>query len=95
MTVIVEREEGFDGFAAVKIAQLPPGVEAVPTTEYGTDKTLSDEDRERYAPESQTVTVMLIAKADAPLKVYSDAVFPLPRARQPFQAVASNAAQFQ
>ena len=67
LTVIVEREEGFDGFAAVKIAQLPPGVEAVPTTEYETDKTLSDEDRERYAPESQTVTVMLIAKADAPL----------------------------
>ena len=67
LTVIVEREEGFDGFAAVKIAQLPPGVEAVPTTEYETDKTLSDEDRERYGPEKQKVTIMLIAKPDAPL----------------------------
>jgi hypothetical protein len=64
-----ELEEGFAGGVAFTVENLPPGVQAVPGAEVEPEHVpLPDEGRkERYRPKSQRATVMLLARANAPL----------------------------
>jgi hypothetical protein len=67
LTVNLDREEGFKGFAAVQVEDLPKGVTAVAGLENPVDRPPLPNAgrRERYYPVPQTATVMLMAASDA------------------------------
>jgi hypothetical protein len=68
LTVTIDREEGFRGYVAVDIEDLPRGVTALPALENPEDKPpLPNGGKlERYTPREQRTSVMLIAAPDAP-----------------------------
>ena len=69
LTITTEQEEGFGGEIAIRVEDLPPGVEAYPGTKVKLEKpppAESFDDDERFAVGSQTATILLIAGADAP-----------------------------
>jgi hypothetical protein len=63
LSVTIDREEGFRGYAAVDVEGLPAGVKALPALENPEDKPpLPNGGRlERYTPREQRTAVMLIA----------------------------------
>ena len=67
LTVTVDREEGFKGFAAIGVEGLPPGVTAVAGLENPVERPPLPNAgrRERYYPIPQTATVMLLADPGA------------------------------
>ena len=67
LTVITDEEEGFNGEVAVLVENLPAGVQAFPAavTEPKTAPPLPAMNKERFRPESQKVTIMLVASANA------------------------------
>ena len=68
LTVITEQEEGFDGEVVVLVENLPAGVRAFPAAvaEPKTVPPLPAMNKERFRPESQKVTIMLVTSANAP-----------------------------
>ncbi|MEX2262253.1 MAG: hypothetical protein WD696_09895 [Bryobacteraceae bacterium] len=69
ITINIEREEEFGGFAAVSLEGLPRGVTAVTGMEKPVERPpLPNAGRlERYVPKPQTSTVLLVAAPDAPV----------------------------
>lgn len=69
LTLITEQEEGFEGEIALRVENLPEGVEAYPGTDVEGDKgpPIDEGYKERFVPKTQKATVMLFAGADAPL----------------------------
>ena len=69
LTLITEQEEGYTGEIALRVEKLPPGVEAFPGTEVEPDRGLNPDvgEIERFMPKTQKATIVLIARADAPL----------------------------
>jgi hypothetical protein len=68
LTVVTDQEEGFTGEIALKVENLPPGVEALPGTEVEPDRgpTPDEGPKERFVAKSQTATILLMASPDAP-----------------------------
>ena len=69
MTVVAEQEEGFDGQIAVKVGNLPPGIQALPAVE-AEEKIpppLGSLHPDRFRPRSEKVFIMLLAAADTPV----------------------------
>ena len=69
LTLITEQEEGFDGEIALSVENLPEGVDAYPGTDVEPDRgpPLDEGYKERFVPKTQKATLMLFARADAPL----------------------------
>lgn len=63
------QEEGFDGQIAVAIENLPQGVAVLPAAdvEPALGPPLAKVHPERFVPKSQTLTLMLVAREDAPV----------------------------
>lgn len=68
MTVTTDQEEGFSGDVALVLEGLPEGVEFYPGTEVKAYQGPVPEDglRPRFSPTSESVTIVLLAGADAP-----------------------------
>ena len=68
MTVTTEQEEGYSGDIALVLEGLPEGVEFFPGTEVKAFQGPVPEDglRPRFSPTSESVTIVLLAGADAP-----------------------------
>ena len=69
LTVATTREEGFSGDIVVTLENLPPGVEAFPGTQVEPPQGGSQDGglKERFEPEMQEVTIMLLAQETAPI----------------------------
>lgn len=69
LTMIVEQEEGFGGQIAVSLKNLPPGIEALPAMEMEAESPppFPALHKERFRPERDKLTIMLLAAPDAPL----------------------------
>ncbi len=68
ITVTTDQEEGFSGDIALLLEGLPEGVEFFPGTEVKAYRGPVPEDgmRLRFSPKSESVTILLLAGADAP-----------------------------
>ena len=68
ITVTTDQEEGFSGDIALVLEGLPEGVEFYPGTEVKAYQGPVPEDglRPRFSPQSESVTIVLLAGADAP-----------------------------
>ena len=68
ITVTTDQEEGFSGDIALLLEGLPEGVEFFPGTEVKAYQGPVPEDgmRLRFSPQSESVTILLLAGADAP-----------------------------
>ena len=68
MTVTTDQEEGYSGDIALVLEGLPEGVEFFPGTEVKAFQGPVPEDglRPRFSPTSESVTIVLLAGADAP-----------------------------
>ena len=68
ITVTTDQEEGFSGDIALVLEGLPEGVEFFPGTEVKAYQGPVPEDgmRLRFSPQSESVTILLLAGADAP-----------------------------
>ena len=68
ITVTTDQEEGFSGDIALVLEGLPEGVEFFPGTEVKAYRGPVPEDgmRLRFSPQSESVTILLLAGADAP-----------------------------
>ena len=68
ITVTTDQEEGFSGDIALVLEGLPEGVEFFPGTEVKAYQGPVPEDRMRlrFSPQSQSVTILLLAGPDAP-----------------------------
>lgn len=68
MTVTTDQEEGYSNDIALMLEGLPEGVEFYPATEVKAYQGPVPEDglRPRFAPTSESVTIVLLAGADAP-----------------------------
>lgn len=68
LTVTTGQEEGFAGQVLLRVEGLPPGVEALPGTDYQpeTPPHLDQGPKERYMPQQGATSVMIVAAADAP-----------------------------
>ena len=68
ITVTTDQEEGFSGDIALVLEGLPEGVEFFPGTEVKAYQGPVPEDRMRlrFSPQSESVTILLLAGADAP-----------------------------
>ena len=68
ITVTTDQEEGFSGDIALVLEGLPEGVEFFPGTEVKAYQGPVPEDRMRvrFSPQSESVTIVLLAGADAP-----------------------------
>ena len=69
LRVTTEQEEGFSGDIAVSVEGLPAGVETFPASEVEPDRgpPLDEGEKERFRAKSNTVAVLLVARADAEL----------------------------
>ena len=69
LTVVSELEEGFTGELAVTVKNLPPGVQVLPAAEIRrpSPPPLGGLNRERFRPQTGTVTVVLLAEVEAPV----------------------------
>ena len=68
LTVTTGQEEGFTGQILLQVEGLPPGVQALPSTDYQpeTPPNLDQGPKERYMPQQGATSVMIVAAADAP-----------------------------
>ncbi len=68
LTVTTGQEEGFAGQIVLRIEGLPPGVEALPSTDYQPEKPphLDQGPKQRYLPQQGATSVMIVAGLDAP-----------------------------
>ena len=68
LTVTTGQEEGFTGQIALRVEGLPPGVEALPSTDYQPEKPphLDQGPKQRYLPQQGATSVMIVAGPDAP-----------------------------
>ena len=68
LTVTTGQEEGFAGQILLRVERLPPGVQALPATDYQpeTPPHLDQGPKERYRPQQGATSVMIVAAADAP-----------------------------
>ena len=68
LTVTTGQEEGFAGQILLQVEGLPPGVEALPGTDYQpeTPPHLDQGPKERYMPQLGAASVMIVAAEDAP-----------------------------
>ena len=68
LTVTTGQEEGFAGQILLRVEGLPPGVQALPGTDYQpeTPPHLDQGPRERYMPQQGATSIMIVAAADAP-----------------------------
>ena len=69
LTIVIDQEEDFLGQIAVNIENLPPGVRLRPAVEVRskTPPPLGSIHPKRFRPKQETVYVMLLASADAPV----------------------------
>ncbi|MCY3759236.1 MAG: hypothetical protein OXG96_16080, partial [Acidobacteria bacterium] len=68
LTVTTGQEEGFNGQVLLRVEGLPPGVQALPGTDFQpeTPPHLDQGPKERYMPQRGATSVMIVAAADAP-----------------------------
>lgn len=68
LTVSTGQEEGFAGQILLQVEGLPPGVQALPGTDYQpeTPPYLDDGPKARYMPQQGATAVMIVAAEDAP-----------------------------
>ena len=68
LTITTGQEEGFAGQIALRVEGLPPGVEALPSTDYQPEKPphLDQGPKQRYLPQQGATSVMIVAGPDAP-----------------------------
>ena len=68
LTVTTGQEEGFAGQILLQVEGLPPGVQALPGTDYQpeTPPNLDEGPKARYRPQQGATSVMIVAAADAP-----------------------------
>ena len=68
LTVTTGQEEGFTGQILLQVEGLPPGVQALPSTDYQpeTPPNLDQGPKERYMPQQGATSVMIVAAEDAP-----------------------------
>ena len=68
LTVTTGQEEGFSGQILLQVEGLPPGVQALPGTDYRpeTPPNLDEGPKARYMPQQGATSVMIVAAADAP-----------------------------
>ena len=68
LTVTTGQEEGFTGQIVLRVDGLPPGVEALPSTDYQPEKPphLDQGPKQRYLPQQGATSVMIVAGPDAP-----------------------------
>ena len=68
LTVTTGQEEGFAGQILLQVEGLPPGVQALPGTDYQpeTPPNLDDGPKGRYMPQQGATSVMIVAAEDAP-----------------------------
>lgn len=68
LTVATGQEEGFAGQILLQVEGLPPGVQALPGTDYRpeTPPNLDDGPKARYMPQQGATAVMIVAAEDAP-----------------------------
>lgn len=68
LTVTTGQEEGFAGQILLQVEGLPPGVQALPATDYQpeTPPHLDQGPKERYMPQQGAASVMIVAAEDAP-----------------------------
>ena len=72
LTVITGQEEGFSGEIALRVENLPPGVEVFPGTEVESDGGTNPDEgpKERFVAKSQKATILLMADREAPLTTW-------------------------
>ena len=68
LTVTTGQEEGFTGQILLRVEGLPPGVQALPSTDYQpeTPPNLDQGPKERYMPQQGATSVLIVAAADSP-----------------------------
>ena len=68
LTVTTGQEEGFAGQILLQVEGLPPGVQALPSTDYQpeTPPNLDEGPKARYMPQQGATSVMIVAAAGAP-----------------------------
>ena len=68
LTVTTGQEEGFTGQILLRVEGLPPGVQALPSTDYQPEKPphLDQGPKQRYLPQQGATSVMIVAGPDAP-----------------------------
>jgi hypothetical protein len=68
LTVTTGQEEGFAGQILLRVEGLPPGVQALPGTDYRpeTPPHLDQGPKERYMPQQGATSIMIVAAEDAP-----------------------------
>ena len=68
LTVTTGQEEGFSGQILLQVEGLPPGVQALPGTDYRpeTPPNLDEGPKARYMPQQGATSIMIVAAADAP-----------------------------
>lgn len=68
LTVTTGQEEGFAGQILLQVEGLPPGVQALPGTDYRpeTPPHLDQGPKERYMPQQGATSIMIVADSDAP-----------------------------
>lgn len=68
LTVATGQEEGFSGQILLQVEGLPPGVQALPGTDYRpeTPPNLDDGPKARYMPQQGATSVMIAVAEDAP-----------------------------
>ena len=72
LTVITGQEEGFSGEIALRVENLPPGVEVFPGTEVEPDRGPNPDEgpKERFVAKSQKATILLMAGREAPVTTW-------------------------
>jgi hypothetical protein len=65
--VMTDQEEGYGGFVAISVEDLPEGVQALPGTEVEPDRPPPPDQgkKERYVAKTQKATIMLVASQGA------------------------------
>ena len=68
LTITTGQEEGFTGQILLRIQGLPPGVQALPSTDYHpeTPPHLDQGPKQRYLPQQGATSVMIVAGPEAP-----------------------------
>ncbi len=68
LTVTTGQEEGFTGQISLRVEGLPPGVEALPSTDFQPEKPphLDQGPKEKFLPVLGTTSIMIVAGPDAP-----------------------------
>jgi len=68
LTVTTGQEEGFAGQILLQVEGLPPGVQALPGTDYQpeTPPNLDEGPKARYMPQQGATSIMIVAAEDAP-----------------------------